>query len=456
MFFDRRRGLTRRRQSLVAIAVAFAGFVVVIGIVGSLTTPDPIVSTTSLNQPIGLNALAVDGTTGRVFIATAGMYVTPPGVPRSHIDVFDSHSGSLQQVKELGTGLALLTLDQRDGRVFVADGSLAHPDKGEVYAFDAATGAVLRSVSISAIPSAIAADTRRGRIFVASMGMRSCGQGGCVSEPAVVDVLDARTLHILRTTRVGPAPRTVVVDERSGRVFVNGSQGLDILDASTGGVIRSMTGIARVLAVDQRTHRVFVMNYSGRVSMLDDVDGHSLGGVPFRGMPLFGEGSRAAADDLTGNVYILDSGRRTLSGPLVRPGGVAVVDGADGHIIRTISIGRLGTSPSAIVIDPESHRAFIADIFANTVSVLDTQSGRVRSVIPVGLAHFAPQYIALDERTRHVIVESIETPGAGPPDAWAWIPSRIRAWLPFVPRRPPPPGSALPSTSVTVLDVARR
>lgn len=232
---------------------------------------------------------------------------------------------------------------------------------------------------------------------------------------------------------------------------MTGAQGVDILDATTGRAIAVVPNVLDILAIDQRTHRVFAMDARGRVRMLDDMDGRPLGMVRFRGMPPFSEGNPAATDDVTGNVLILDSGRRMLGGPLVRPGGVGIVDGADGHIVRTIRLGRIGTSPSAIVVDPAGQHAFIADMFANTVSVLDTRQWRVQRVIPVGSA---PEYLALDGRTGHLAVEEVGAPSfnSKQPDAWGWIPPALRSALPFILHQRTSTPTMLPSAGVTVLD----
>ncbi len=97
-------------------------------------------------------------------------------------------------------------------------------------------------------------------------------------------------------------------------------------------------------------------------------------------------------------------------------------------------------------------QAFVTDVFANAVSVLDTRRWRVRRVVAAGLA---PVDLALDDRANHLVVESIQTPGAVRSDPWVWIPAPLRDRLPFVPQRRSASPASLPLASVTVLDTTR-
>jgi len=449
------RQSTARRHLTVAFVMSVVVVLVAIyGLTGGFVPTNSVLSSASLNQPISPDAMVVDASTRHIFVATAALYTSSPSMrnlPRSRLNIFDTRTGALQRVRAFGTGLAVLALDERAGRVFLADGSVTRRNGGTMYALDATTGDARRSVPISMAPTAIGMDPLTNRLFVAGEGARVCTQKRCSAHPPVVQIFDAQALHLLRTTPIGPFPQRVIVDAGSGRIFVTGAQGVDILDATTGLAIAAVPNVLDILAIDQRTHRVFAMDARGRVRMFNDMDGRPLGMVRFRGMPPFGEGNPAATDDVTGNVLILDSGRRTLGGPLVRPGGVGIVDGTDGHIVRTIRLGRIGTSPSAIVVDPAGQHAFIADMFANTVIILDMRQGRVQRAIPVGSA---PKYLALDGRTGHLAVEEIGAPSfnSKQPDAWAWIPPALRSVLPFVPHQRPSAPTMLPSASVTVLD----
>jgi len=415
----------------------------------------PIASTVALGQPLSIRGLVVGTTPGRAVVATIGMgQPGSAGDPPNRIDILGSGDGTLQRAVPVDGGMPAVAVDRRGMRVFVADTSMTAPvpDAGILRALDGASGVQLRAVSFHTQPTAAAVDGRAGRVFVVGGGASGCAGATCWRDPDVVRMFDARTLRLLRTVPVDSDPQDVTTDERSGRAFVTSLTAVWMLDARTGRVVRKVNGVRQVLAVDARTHRAFVTRIGGFVGMLDTVTGRDLGSTGIRASIQVADGTPAAVDAATDHVFVLDNGRGTTGAPR-RGAAVSVLDGASGRLLHTIPVGRVGTFPSAIALAPERHEAFVADELANTVSVLDTRRWRVQRVIGAGAA---PVALAWDARTGHLLVESINTPGTDRPDAWAWLPPRVRAWLPFIPRPAiTPPAQSLPVASITVLDPAR-
>jgi len=413
----------------------------------------PIVSTVALGQPLSIRGFVVGTTPGRAVVATIGMgQPGSAGDPPNRIDILGSGDGAFQRAVPVDGGIPAVAVDRRGMRVFVADARMTAPDAGILRALDGASGVQLRAVSFHTQPTAAAVDGRAGRVFVVGGGASGCAGATCWRDPDVVRMFDARTLRLLRTVPVDSDPQDVTTDERSGRAFVTSLTAVWILDARTGRVVRKVNGVRQVLAVDARTHRAFVTRIGGFVGMLDTVTGRDLGSTGIRASIQVAGGTPAAVDAATDHVFVLDNGRGTTGAPR-RSAAVSVLDGASGRLLHTIPVGRVGTLSSAITLAPERHEAFVADELANTVSVLDTRRWRVQRVISVGAA---PVALAWDARTGHLMVESINTPGTKPPDAWAWLPPRVRAWLAFIPRPAvAPPAQSLPVASITVLDPAR-
>jgi len=418
----------------------------------------PIVSTVALGQPLSIRGLVVGTTPGRAVVATIGMgQPGAAGDPPNRIDILSIGDGTLQRAVSLDGGIPAVATDGQGARVFVADAGMTAPGTGILRALDGTSGAQLRAVPFNTQPTAAAVDGRAGRVFVVGGGSSwsSPSAQGATSghDPDVVRMFDARTLRLLRTVPLDSDPQDVTTDERSGRAFVTSLMAVWILDARTGRVVRKVNGVRRVLAVDARTHRAFVTRIGGSVGMLDTMTGRDLGSTGIRASIQVAYGTLAAVDAATDHVFVLDNGRGSATGAPRRGGVVRVLDGASGRLLRTIPVGRVGTLPSAIALAPERHQAFVADEIANTVSVLDTRRWRVQRIISVGAA---PVALAWDARTGHLLVESINTPGPDRPDAWAWLPSRVRSWLPFIPRQPvAPPAPPLSVASITVLDSAR-
>ncbi len=452
---QRGRGTVACSQWYLGIALVLLVMLATLYAAVSYRPVGPIVSTVALGQPLSIRGLVVGTTPGHAVVATIGMpQPGSAGFPRNRVDILGIGDGTLQRAVPLDGGMPTVASDGRGVRVFVADAGMAAPGTGILRALDGTSGAQFRAVPFNTQPTAV--DGRAGRVFVVGGGSSwsSTSARGATSghDPDVVRMFDARTLRLLRTVPLDSDPQGVTTDEPSGRAFATTMTGVWILDTRTGHVVREVGGVRQVLAVDARTHRAFVTRIGGSVGMLDTATGRDLGSTGIRASIQVADGTPAAVDAATDHVFVLDNGRGTTGAPR-RGGAVSVLDGASGRLLRTIPVGRIGTLPSAIALAPERHEAFVADELANTVSVLDTRRWRVQRVIGVGSA---PLALTWDVRTGHLVVESISTPGTKRPDAWAWLPSRVRAWLPFIPRPAVAPlAQSLPVASITVLDPAR-
>ena len=196
------------------------------------------------------------------------------------------------------------------------------------------------------------------------------------------------TLHSTRLQH----PFALAVDERTRRVFavglgpLNGSYGpsgratVSTLDAATGRIVRTTTigtmsglPIPYSIAVDERTRRVFVANYS-------------------------------TASPLTA----------TQAG-FTSPGSVSVLDAATGKLLRTVHVG---PGPLALAVAESTNRVFVlnsnADVHyvtlgPSSVSVLDATTGTLLRTVPIPLARgwpggAGPYVAAVDERAERVVM----------------------------------------------------
>jgi len=323
-----------------------------------------------------------------------------PGCTLSHsgVAVLDAASGRLRRMLHASDRPWTVGIDAHAGHLLVA--SLREVGKTTltvVAVFDVATGRLVHRQVFNpraTAPTGIAVDTATGRAFVLvqvrpAPFAQALGSG-------YVFVLDTRTGALIRTIPLGYTPVQEAVDGVTGRVFVTdsgptrfvqkaaagGRMGmflptgmgfLHMLDARTGASLSTVAlGIAPgAIAVDERHGRVFVSHVGGH-------DGYgSMGTTP---------------------IY--------LPAPVAGPGGVSVVDGTTGQVLRTVAIG---AEPMSMVLDDRSQRLFIGD------------AGDP----------FPPS----------------------PPDPWAWIPGPVRSHLPFVPQHAPA-GQPIPG-KVLVLDTSR-
>jgi len=128
-------------------------------------------------------ALATDTRTEHVFVTTQGPAPRAIGVANvalrpigpGHVAVLDARTGALLRMVRVGVAPGAVAVDGRSGRVFVATagpvdrlGNVSEP--GTVSVLDARSGVVLRTVTVGLNPDSIAVDERSGRAFVVSVG----------------------------------------------------------------------------------------------------------------------------------------------------------------------------------------------------------------------------------------------------------------------------------------------
>jgi YVTN family beta-propeller protein len=364
---------------------------------------------------VGTNptAMAIDAQTARAFVLTEGAlgslgYPIGPG----RVSVLDTHSGGVVRTVAAGTGPLAVAVDDTTGRVFVVnEGSFSssglQAGTGSVSVLDARTGHVVRTVTVGAAPGPIAVDRQAGRVFVANDWGGACG-----NYRGTVSILDAGRGRLLHTVPVGVCPASVAVDAPLGRVFVANfvSNTVSVLDARGGRLLQTITlgpspGTVAALAVDERTQRVLALSFPpriaggggstmGHVTTLDAATGRVVRVVAVQAPNALG------LDQRTGHAFV--------TGSLAHGGRVSLLDTRSGTVLRSIQVP---IYPGAVAVDPASHRAFVVTSGAldrrgvphgrGSVVVLDTRAGVLRCTIAVGTG---PTAVAVDARTTHVFV----------------------------------------------------
>jgi YVTN family beta-propeller protein len=365
------------------------------------------------------NQVAVDARTGRAFVLNDAT---------NAVSVLDTTTGGVLRTLHPGV-VHNLAMDEALGRVYVV-GRLPD-DASALYVLDAQSGGVRRAIS-TPLESWDTATVPGGRVLVTNRGDGS------------VSLLDPAAAHTLRTLPLGIHPTAVAVDAADGRAFVidNGDRALatggtvSILDTGDGRVVRTLhvgQDPAEV-AVDARTSRIFVVYGRG-------------GGRTSRNVVVYGRGGKAL-----------------ISGIL--PGGTEVFDERSGRLLRAVAVGDVPVDdvgsalyPHMVAVDERRGHVFVidrtrldrsGDPVAGSVSVLNAATGQIQDTIPVD---WAPVALALDEATGRLFV--VNKDGRGPAgyaqDAWAWVPSWLRPWLPLPPA-PRPPGN---NSTLTIADTSR-
>ena len=168
-----------------------------------------IVHSTALDVSGDAATLAVDSRLGRAF--TIGS--APHHGFHSAIDIFDTHTGRLLYTVTLGVSAFGEVVDERCGRLFVANAG-----SGTVSVIDVRAGTLVRTVPVARNPIPLAIDEGAQRVFVATGTV--FGSPGNFPPHGTLSVLDACGGSLLHTYPVGADPSAMAVDKQRGRVFV--------------------------------------------------------------------------------------------------------------------------------------------------------------------------------------------------------------------------------------------
>lgn len=296
-----------RRRYLLRGLVVLASPVATVALTVYRLSGDPILHTVT----VGLDpqAMAVDAKTGRAFVATTYGAITDT----SSVRVLDAGTGALLRIVPMDAAPRSLLVDPHGAHVFVT----FFNNPGGPYTFasvlDAGSGTILRTIpgNSMALPIALAGNLA-GDLFALeanAVSVLDVGSGTprrtfptAMAGGARAIAADSRTNHVFAFTdccenmlqpgkatilyhaSLGTALDAAAVDEATGRVFVSSLGSQDIygnftgsgtviaLDARTGRPLHT-TCVGRypnVLAVDERTSRLFVANRDARsVSVLD-------------------------------------------------------------------------------------------------------------------------------------------------------------------------------------------
>jgi DNA-binding beta-propeller fold protein YncE len=221
-------------------------------------------------------------------------------------------------------------------------------------------------VSVGPDPRDVAVDERTGRAFVAN------------DDNASVSVLDSHSGAVVRQLAVGPQPRAVALDSATNRAFVinTGDGTVSVVDTRSAAVVRTIhVDTSQVVDSARRT-------YTGGYSTAGSYAPTGMGANGGFGMGYFESG--AVVDGLTGRVFVGGAGV------------VAVLDARSGALVRTVT---LAGDTTHMALDPATGQVLVAG--GNGLTVLDGRTGQVRSALYAGGPASA---VAVDPRRARIFV----------------------------------------------------
>jgi DNA-binding beta-propeller fold protein YncE len=324
-FASHERGLTMTKHTLSAMICLFAVGVAIPGTANAQTFK---VEKFDIKGDGGTDYVAVEPTTGRVFVsrsthmmvvdgATGKVVGDIPNTPGVHGAGFSTKAGHgfttnsgdqtvtmfdlktlavLKQIK-VGPGLDGIMYDEPDDKIILTNHSRPI---GTLTAIDPATGDIVATVELEdTAPEGAAADGK-GHIFVNNESKNT------------IQVIDVKTWKATASWPIAPCdgPTGIAYDKASNRIFSGCSKTSVVVDASTGKVVASIANGTRVDALgwDAAKKLMFIPNGGeGNVTVVhqDSPDKYTVVAT----VPTFAGAKTITVDPTTHNVYLFQPER---------------------------------------------------------------------------------------------------------------------------------------------------
>ncbi len=370
----------------------------------SCTAANPVIRTINTGLNFAAN-LAVDAKADLAFV---GGYTST--------NVLNLHTGRI--VRTVHTS-GLLAVDGSRERLIIARGDGSSPaGKAALSVITTTTGALVRRTTIGAYPSALAVAVTTGRAFLLTIGS---------GHPVGVSVLDTATGAVVRSVRLGAAlplettsasaaPPSIVVVEKTGRIFVTDTHAVYMLDARSGAILRTINATDATLALDEHTGHLFVLsnpNGTGAltVSVLNAATGARVRVLhtSIKDLAFHVKIDAVVVNEAAQRLFIASEGGYDSCAALV-------VDTTTGAVRSAINEGSV---PVAMALDSRLNRVFIAHQnlwnsydhtprSAGSVGLLNAMTGAVLQTVQVG---WLPWVMTLDTTSRRLFVLNGEGSG---------------------------------------------
>ena len=240
----------------------------------------------------------------------------------------------------------------------------ATPGRGEIWAIDTATNKVVGKVIVGSHPAHVVL-TPDGRFAYVTNGGED-----------TVSVVDTAARAVVGTVRVGAYPHGLRIGPDGKEAYVANLKGgtVSVIDTA------SMKEVARIPVGKGPAQTGFTsdgrlafvsLSQENSVALIDPAARKVVARVPVGTIPI--------------QLYATPDGKQLLvanQGTKQRPGTtVSVIDIGQRRVINTVETG---AGAHGVIVDREGSQAFVTNIYAGTVSVLDLKAMKVVANIAVG------------------------------------------------------------------------
>lgn len=281
-------------------------------------------------------AVAVNSTTGRVYVANSGA---------DTVSVIDGHARRLVGTIAVGFAPGGVAVNPTTNRIYVLN-----RNDGTVLVIDGESDRLLTTVAVGGRPSAVAVNPVTDRVYVVN------------NDQGTLRVIDGATHEVIATVTVGRAPVGVAVNTVNARVYVAnyGDGTMSVIDGTTHSRlitvrVGSQGGGTNNVAVNTATERVYVTDNIRLGVWMIDAGGTThrvIGLVPLPRKPW-----GLAVSETTNRVYVANS----------TDGHVFAIDGNSGQV-TTIRTGPAATH--FISVDTATERIYVPTSDRNTLTIL--------------------------------------------------------------------------------------
>jgi YVTN family beta-propeller protein len=238
-----------------------------------------------------------------------------------------------------------------------------------VSVIDGKTNKVTATIPVGTNPRSIAVNHKTDNVYIVN------------SNANTVSVIDGKTNKVTATIPVGTNPTNIAVNPVTDKAYVPNyyNNTVSVIDGKTN-VVTATIPIGNKpngIAVNSVDNIAFVSNYyNNTVSVIDGKTNVVTATIPVGNKP-----SNIAVNPVTDKAYVANLGDNTIS----------VIDGKTNKVTATIhkiklihNIISVGKDPAGIAVNPVTDKAYAANLFDNTVSVIDGKTNVMTATIPIG------------------------------------------------------------------------
>jgi YVTN family beta-propeller protein len=366
---------------------------------------------TNIKLGLGLSSIAINPETNNLYVGTRG---DQGGVQSHSVMVVDLASRTIirsipvmasipeEYTEVYGDPYPIfaspvngLTVDASENRVYVSTGRvLLNPQElwfgtAGLLVFDGTENTTIASLDRNEELVAAAINTETNRMYVSSLlfggplaefpepppGVLVTGPGEATGLLLVIDTNDYSAVETIPfdSQPVTASPKggiaalgAIAVNPKTNLIYVANPQGsVSVIDGTTNSVSNTLDIVACSLAVNPDTNGIFVgicdSDFGAdpdRVTIIDGATDAVLASITVGNHP-----SAIAVNVNTNRVYVANRGSDTVS----------VIDGHTNRVIATLDVG---VQPVDIAVDPTTNRIYVANSKSDTITVIEDAGGQ--------------------------------------------------------------------------------